>query len=344
MIYFSIQNICLHFSGNKSLEEGLILSDNIFTVSINNDLNHILSSYFLTPFSSEEFYQFYHESDLALNEVYTYISKIFDNQEGLYEQSVNLAKHLYEQSTHPKIKGGEFYTVYFKDCILDGETLDAVGLFKSENKDTFLKVLQENGNFNLQSEKGINIKKLDKGCLIFNKEQKSGYIVAIVDNTGKGVEARYWLEDFLHVRLRRNEYTNTQNFMTLAKNFVTRELPKEGKFSKADQIDILNKSLDFFKDKDEFDIDDFTNEVMTEPETIEKFRQYKQRCEDETGISIDDQFPVSEAARKKQQRSFRRVIQLDKKIQIVISGNRQNIEQGTDTKGKFYKLYYTEEN
>jgi len=37
---------------------------------------------------------------------------------------------------------------------------------------------------------------------------------------------------------------------------------------------------------------------MTEPETIEKFRQYKQRCEDETGISIDNQFPVSEAARK----------------------------------------------
>ena len=83
---------------------------------------------------------------------------------------------------------------------------------------------------------------------------------------------------------------------------------------------------------------------MTEPETIEKFRQYKQRCEDETGISIDNQFPVSEAARKKQQRSFRRVIHLDKKIKIVIDGNTQNIEQGMYKKGKFYKSYYTEEN
>ena len=340
--YLSIKKIIFHIIGNKLNQDNILLSTDI--IAIDSGMRKNLISYFLTPFTSEEFYQFYHENDLVLNEVYTYVSKIFDNQEGFYEQSVNLAKHLYEQSTHPKIKGGEFYTVYFKDCILDGETLDAVGLFKSENKDTFLKVLQENGNFNLQSEKGINIKKLDKGCLVFNKEQENGYVVAVVDNVGKGVEARYWLEDFLHVRLRRNEYTNTQNFMTLAKNFVTRELPKEGKFSKADQIDILNKSLDFFKDKDNFDIDDFTNEVMTEPETIEKFRQYKQRCEDETGISIDDQFPVSEAARKKQQRSFRRVIQLDKKIQIVISGNRKNIEQGTDKKGKFYKLYYTEEN
>ena len=122
-----------------------------------------------------------------------------------------------------------------------------------------------------------------------------------------------------------------------------REVAKEGKFSKTDQIDILNKSLDFFKDKDEFDIDDFTNEVMSEPETIEKFRQYKQRYEDETGISIDDNFPVSEAARKKQQRAFKRVIQLDKKIKIVIDGNTQNVEQGKDARGKFYKVYYDEE-
>ncbi|QSI05761.1 nucleoid-associated protein [Treponema pedis] len=336
-----IENASVHKVGNKLRGENISFSRSI----LDNDLmDEILISYFLTPFTSEEFYQFHHESDLALNEVYTYVSKIFDNQEQLYEQSVNLAKHLYEQSTHPKIKGGEFYTVYFKDCILDGETLDAVGLFKSENKDTFLKVLHENDNFNLQSEKGINIKKLDKGCLIFNKEQESGYVVAVVDNTGRGVEARYWLDDFLHVRRRQDAYTNTQNLMTLAKNFITQEMPKEFEVSKADQIGLLNKSLDFFKAKDEFAIDDFTNEVMTEPEIIEKFRQYKKRSEDENGISIDNQFPVSEAARKKQQRSFKRVIRLDKKIQIVISGNRQNIEQGTDEKGKFYKVYYTEEN
>lgn len=214
-----------------------------------------------------------------MNEVYTYASKIFDNQEQLYEQSVHLAKHLYGKSTHPKIKGGEFYTVYFKDCILDGETLDAIGLFKSENKDTFLKILHQGGNFNLESEKGINIKKLDKGCLIFNKKRKSGYVVSVVGNAGKGVEARYWIEDLLHIRRRKNDYTNTQNFMTLTKNFVTKELPKEMEVLKTDQIDLLNKSLDFFKDNDIIDIDDFTNEVIIEPDVIEKFHQYKHRNE-----------------------------------------------------------------
>lgn len=34
---------------------------------------------------------------------------------------------------------------------------------------------------------------------------------------------------------------------------------------------------------------------------------------------------------------------VDKKIKIVIDGNSKNIEQGTDKKGKFYKVYYNEE-
>ena len=336
-----ILGVCLHYVGNKIADEGFLMST--LPIELNENIKNVLSSYFINAFTSEKYYQLYHESDLVLNEVYTYVSKIFDEPKHLYEQSVNLAKHLYEQSTHPKIKGGEFYTVYFKDCILDGETLDAVGLFKSENKDTFLKVLHENGSFNLESDKGINIKKLDKGCLIFNKDRENGYVVAVVDNTNKGVEAQYWIDDFLHVCQRKDKYTNTQNFMALAKNFVTKELPKEFEVSKADQIDLLNKSLYFFKEKETFDINDFAHEIIAQPEVIERFHQYKQEYEDLCDIVIDNQFEISESACKKQQRSYKRVINLDKKIQIVIAGNRQNVEQGEDERGKFYKVYYKDE-
>lgn len=38
---------------------------------------------------------------------------------------------------------------------------------------------------------------------------------------------------------------------------------------------------------------------MSEPEKIEKFRQYKKHSEDESGISVDNQFQVSGAALKK---------------------------------------------
>jgi hypothetical protein len=54
--------------------------------------------------------------------------------------------------------------------------------------------------FEIESEKGVNINKLDKGCLIFNTEKEKGYIVAVVDNTNKGADAQYWVDDFLHVQ------------------------------------------------------------------------------------------------------------------------------------------------
>lgn len=344
MHYFDhthILSLVIHQVGNKINNESLVLSQNV--VSLSETIQENLIEFFLSQFKTEEYYQIYHDVALSLNEVFVYVSQIFDDPETQYDQSVNLAKHLYDQSIHPKIKGGEFYTVYFKDCIVDGDTVDAIGLFKSENKDTFLKVLREDGNFNLESEQGINIKKLDKGCLIFNKERENGYVVAVVDNTNKGVEAQYWIDDFLQIRQRKDEYANTQNVMAMAKNFVTKELPKEFEVSKADQIDLLNKSLKFFKEKDTFDIEDFANEVIEQPEVIESFHSFRRNYESENDITIDDTFAISNHAFKKQQRSYKRIINLDKKIQIIINGNRQNVEQGEDERGKFYKVYYSME-
>lgn len=344
MHYFDhthILSLVIHQVGNKINNGSLVLSQNV--VSLSETIQENLIEFFLSQFKTEEYYHIYHDVALSLNEVFVYVSQIFDDPETQYDQSVNLAKHLYDQSTHPKIKGGEFFIVYFKDCIVDGGTVDAVGLFKSENKDTFLKVLREGGNFNLESEQGINIKKLDKGCLIFNKERENGYVVAVVDNTNKGVEAQYWIDDFLHIRQRKDEYANTQNVMAMAKNFVTKELPKEFEISKADQIDLLNKSLKFFKEKDTFDIEDFANEVIEQPEVIESFHNFKRNYESENDIVIDDSFSISSNAFKKQQRSYKRIINLDKKIQIIINGNRQNVEQGEDERGKYYKVYYSEE-
>ena len=344
MHYFDhthILSLVIHQVGNKINNESLVLSQNV--VSLSETIQENLIEFFLSQFKTEEYYQIYHDVALSLNEVFVYVSQIFDDPETQYDQSVNLAKHLYDQSIHPKIKGGEFYTVYFKDCVVDGDTVDAVGLFKSENKDTFLKVLREDGNFNLESEQGINIKKLDKGCLIFNKERENGYVVAVVDNTNKGVEAQYWIDDFLHIRQHKDEYANTQNVMAMAKNFVTKELPKEFEVSKADQIDLLNKSLKFFKEKETFDIEDFANEVIEQPEVIESFHNFKRNYESENDIVIDDSFSISSNAFKKQQRSYKRIINLDKKIQIIINGNRQNVEQGEDERGKFYKVYYSME-
>ncbi|MDR2126726.1 MAG: nucleoid-associated protein [Prevotellaceae bacterium] len=340
--YIIIKSITIHSVGNKTNQENIHLSKR--HLSIDKEINQLLTSYFIAPFfKSSEYFNFYHDIDIKMNEVFVCASRIFDNPETLLEQSVNLAKHLYEQSTHPKIKGGEFYTVYFKDCIIDGETVDAVGLFKSENKDTFLKVYPAGEGFEIESEKGININKLDKGCLIFNTERENGYVVAVVDNTNKGADAQYWIDDFLHVRTRHDEYYNTQQALSLCKNFVKEELPQQFEVSKVDQTVILNKSLQFFKDRDSFNLDEFTNEVMEQPEIIESFKRYKLSCQQEREIDIADDFTISDIAVKKQSRILKSVIKLDKNFHIYVHGNGNMIEQGVDEHGKFYKLYYREE-
>jgi hypothetical protein len=184
---------------------------------------------------------------------------------------------------------------------------------------------------------------LDKGCLIFNTEKENGYIVAVVDNTNKGVEAQYWMDDFLHVRQRKDEYHNTQNILSLCKNFVKNELPRHFEVSKADQVDLLNKSVKFFKENDNFNMTEFANGVIGQPEIIDSFNQYKSSFQQDYDVEITDNFAISESAVKKQVRSLKSVIKLDKNFDIYIHGDRNLIKQGEDKKGKYYKVYYKEE-
>ena len=47
---------------------------------------------------------------------------------------------------------------------------------------------------------------------------------------------------------------------------------------------------------------------------------------------------------KKQARSIKSIIKLDKNFHIYVHGSRELIEQGVDEEGrKFYKIYYKEE-
>jgi len=340
----AINGIAVHFIGNKTNSELCKLSK--YCLRLNDADKALLVRYFVAPFiKSTEYFNFYHETDLKYNEVFDYVSAIFDNPETLLEQSVNLAKHLYEQSTHPKIKGGEFYTVYFKDCIIDGETVDAVGLFKSENKDTFLKVFpnKTEDGFEIESEKGININKLDKGCLIFNSEKEKGYIVAVIDNTNRGIEAQYWTDDFLHIRQRKDEFFNTKNMMSMCKEFVKNEFSNQFESNAVQRDAIIQDTLNFLKTKDNFDFEEFTNEVIKQPEVIESFNNFKTNYQEKYDLEIADNFQISDNAVKKQQRSFKSVIKLDKNFHIYIHGDREKIQLCKDENGKFYKIYFDKE-
>ena len=334
-----IKSCAIHKVGNKLRDEGCLLSERQFEDY--DSIHEFLIEYFFTSFKSEEYFSFYHNIDMSMNEVYMSVRNIFSDTSLILNKSIDLAKHLYEQSTHPKVKGGEFYVVYFEDCMINGKSADAIGLFKSENKDTFLKIQHKSQGFMIESEKGISINKLDKGCLIFNTEREKGYLVAIVDNTNKGSEAKYWTDDFLHVRPRKDSFNQTQNMLSLCKSFVS-QLP--GDNGKVEKATYMNRSVEALKEES-VNINTFAEQVFGTPELASKFKHYKESYQKERDIEIDDTFKPSSTAIKRKATGTMTTIKLDKNFDINIHGGEQYIVRGYDEERgmHYYQLFFKEE-
>jgi hypothetical protein len=338
-----LNQIVVHSIGNRPEDEGITLSKAEMNV---NDpaIESILKQYFLAQFKSDYFFSFAHESDLQLNEAFNFAKQIFDNPANFYEQSVNLAHHLYQSSNHPKIKTGEFYVVRFSNINVDGEVVDGIGLFKSETKDTYIRVFQKNDNFEVDYDNGINIKKLDKGCLIFNTEQEYGYKVSIVDSTNRS-DAAFWRDDFLKIMPRENEFYQTNQIIDICKGFTDHVLTSKNNVDKQEQVAFVKRAEAYFNNTNTYDNEKFKSEIIGDEQISEAFEEFKQDFETQRNLSPVDQFQLSEPALKKGKKYFRSIIKLDKNFHVYVHSNPDYIEKGVDNqKGlKFYKLYFHDE-
>lgn len=335
-----LSNLSIHQVGNKSNEEGLIISEQ--EVPINGTIAPLLTTYFTKPFKPQEFYNFSHETDLNLNEVYSYVKSIFNDKTSLQMQSIHLAKHLYEESNHPNIKAGELYVAYFDNCYLHDELTEVIGIFKSEQKETFLKVFPEGKSFAVSRDDGININKLDKGCLIFNENPEDGYKLLLVDNTNKGEDAKYWREFFLNVKPQEDNFFHTKNYLQMCKSFANDAFPEADKI---DQMSMVQESAKFFKEEDVFDKVNFHEKVLQEPELIEAFEDFKGDYQEKNKMKIYDEFDINSDAVNKMKRVFKSVIKLDKNFHVYVHGNRNYIKKGFDEESNmnFYQLFFKDE-
>jgi len=68
----AIESLALHKVGNKSQDEGVRFA--AAPLKVDDAVQSLLLQYFLSPFKSEEYYHLTHESNIDLNEVYTYSS------------------------------------------------------------------------------------------------------------------------------------------------------------------------------------------------------------------------------------------------------------------------------
>ena len=336
-----------HFVGNKSTDDRVILSqDSAINATLNYDQKVVLRDHFLSPFANVEEYQsFYHEVSLQSNEVYSSITIFFDTGDDFMGLSQSLAKILLKRTLFPSIKSGDFHVVHFEDLIIEGEITSGIGLFKSEIKNKFIKSERLNASIELSIDEGVLQSKIDKGCLIFNTQKNTGYQALSIDKTNQGKEAAFWSESFLGIEPIQSEYHSTSSFLSLTKDFVKNQLMSDPSVDRADQADILNKSMNFFKENKEFDHDQFINTVFEKPDLIDSFMRFETQFQEENELEIPKSFEISDQAVKKKARVFKSVLKLDKNFHIYIHGNRNLIEKGVDPDSgkKFYKIYFDHE-
>ncbi len=340
----SIQKVSVHQVGNKTNGEQLKFSKSTLDVS-DDKLHSLLRKFFLNPFVTPEFYNFtFSNEDFEQNPLYGYARQVFDSPKLFHPNTINIAKHLFELSVHPNIKSGDLFVAYFSNIQVMDEMTDAIGIFKSENRQDFLKVDAGAEDFALHYEDGINVEKLDKGCLIFNTDRKKGFKVCIVDKSNRAGEAQYWKDSFLQLKVCNDDYHFTKEFLNITKNYVTEKLSEDFEVSKADKIDLLNRSVAYFKSHETFDKNDFEQEVFQDKNMIKSFQDFDTIYREENEIELDDNFDISTQAVKKQARMFKSVLKLDKNFHIYIHGDRELIEKGVEQDGrKFYKIYFDQE-
>ncbi|MFD1738899.1 hypothetical protein ACFSCX_20505 [Bacillus salitolerans] len=338
----NLEQLIVHKIGNKLREEGIIFSEKPQDIQDEN-MKEILLKYFLSSFNFEKVYRFHHESDLNLNEIYTYLSRVFRMENELFEESSNIARFLYSKSYHPRIKSGELYISYISNCIINGKSTDCIGIFKSENRDHFLKVNSEENNLSIYVDQGIDMKRLEKGCIVFNVDEKQGYKVLVIDNTkSNSEEAKYWKVDFLNVTSEKNNTYYTEKYIKICNNFYDKAY-ESGDYEKQEIIEKKNQTLNYFSSNDHFDIDDYSSRIIKSEKYINEFNKIIKSSEE---IPMS-KFNIEPNVVKKEIKKFKNIIKLDNNFELTIKTNNKDgeLEKGFDEEKQmfFYKIYYKRE-
>tara|TARA_R110000850_G_scaffold277151_1_gene424829 strand:+ start:21067 stop:22125 length:1059 start_codon:yes stop_codon:yes gene_type:complete len=341
-----IASLSIHKVGNKSRNEPIILSKDVY--KLEDELTPLLKEYFFKPFRDKEesYYQFSHEADLDFHELFKIANAIFENPSAAHEQSINIAKHLFEQSQHPHIKSGELYVAYLENIQIDNEKVDGIGIFKSEVKQDFLLFKEKENQLDLVLQQGINLNKLDKGCLIFNTKKEEGYKILSIDSNK--YDTRYWLESFLGVSLFEDENFYTKKYLKFCQDFARDVvLPSE---DKQQEVLFMNRSVNYFAKNDEFEETNFMNEVIENPDLHPEFRHYKEEKAPKYHIEDVSNFPIANNAVTAARKKIKNVINLDTNIQIKMDfintdSAERFIEKGWDEEKQmyYYLVYFNKE-
>jgi hypothetical protein len=332
--------------GNPQREEPLQTSKEVFEIAEKDQ--ETLTAIFLKPFKNLIGHRFTHHASLEQHELNTCAKAIFADEDALLERGIEIARRLYAKSNHPNIKAGDLCIALLKEAHVEGELVNGLCILKSDSVTPFLTITARNGDLRLSTEQGINPEKIDKGCLILNYWPEKGYYVLTFDRSGG--DTRFWVREFLGVEAVPDSAFLTNTYAKMAVSFLEEQKPAEDDDTPPWEAATAAKdALDYFEQRETFELQDFEREVLKNPEMISQFEEHRARVEEEQGRPLETSFEISKKDVTKAKKRISAVLKLDTGVEIHVkpaAGEEQPVlERGYDgRKGmKFVKVYYNKD-
>ena len=334
----NIQQIGIHYL-NKELEK-VVISEQPVTPSDNNMVKKLVKGLY-HRFSLEVPFEFSNLRTEDSNRASNLIRQKFNSQVSFQEISVELASLYLDSYETENMKSGYLILLDLTNIMINEVSCSGLGILRSHEAEEFISPKQLNQFIDIDVLQGISLKNLEINCLIVREENTKTDQV-FFKNPSLEFKNNFFMDQYLSVVPVINEYHQTQGQINIYKSFVENELNLDSKIEKFDKI---NDSMQFLNQHDNFQISDFEEEVIKDPETIDSFKEFRQNFSDENDIELSDDFIISKNAVKNNTRYVRNVIKLDKNFHVYVHGNRQNIVKGYDEEKDlyYYQIYFKEE-
>lgn len=333
-----VSHMIVHYVGNKNREEGVSFSEKELDYSeVSSDLATMLAK----SFDTKEPYHFFFESSLNLNPIYTFVKTIFEDVTRFQEQSVFIAKILYEKTTHPMTRPGELSVIYLSDCNLDGKQMDAIAILKTENKQAAIEYVHTENGYEIKKSEVISLSKVEKGCIVFNANSEMGYTVFSVDKKSKGIQSKYWKDEFLHIQSDETSYSQTKKLLNSCKAFISENCCDQSKVEKAE---LISKIKDTLSHSEDIKVMVFSEDIFRDFGLNREFESYLSSKNNSSSIASKN-IKIDNNVVKRKSSLPKTTLYLDSNFEISILGGQDKMVQGFDEAAglHYYKLYYQKE-
>ena len=186
-----------------------------------------------------------------------------------------------------------------------------------------------------------SVSSYEGGCGFEDKDENSGYQIAVIDKANKAPESQYWSDSFLQVKKRKTNSSQTESLFEMCKSFVSQLNDKD----EVEKASMMNKALSILDDTEKIiEMSSFKAEVFGNQDISNSFDEFRKEKQSEDQMELDEKFESDNSSLKKTGLKKLTTIHLDDNYDVVIRGTN-DIEKGYDEKRqkRFYKLFYDKE-